>query len=502
MGSMSFLLPNPLPGAAPATLADACIKSAVRFYDQTPVPTAVQLTDDALVLTRTQNDSGALTVPWPVEPFGSVVVSTATVRERPEPYRLLVELARGKLNQLRGQLHEWHAIGLQTAPQFDRELVEATRLFGRASLTESGPEADELAARALAQTHRLADALTREYVEQLCATRHHTDGPLNTRLAARYTRAPHGAALEAYTGAFNAAAVAFRWRDVEPSESQYDWAAADAAVAAAAAAGLPVTIGPLIDLAPGTLPDWAVGWEADLPGLAAFMCDYVETAVNRYKGDVRRWVVCAGFNQADAYGLVDDDRLRLAYRLYEAVAHVDPNLDLVLSIAQPWGDYLVNEDQTISPITFPDDLVRAGVRLSALELELRAGVRPRGSYTRDLLDTFRLLDTFSMLGLPLEVALGLPSTAGDDPGAADHRQSLWRPAWRGGPSPDAQAEWGATVARLALALPQVRAVTWDHWSDADPHVTPHGGLLDAQGNPKPLLARLSALRNAHLGPAR
>ena len=38
MGSMSFLLPDPLPAAAAATLPDACVASTVGYYDQTPVP--------------------------------------------------------------------------------------------------------------------------------------------------------------------------------------------------------------------------------------------------------------------------------------------------------------------------------------------------------------------------------------------------------------------------------------------------------------------------------
>src|SRR4029450_1997580 len=113
-----------------------------------------------------------------------------------------------------------------------------------------------------------------------------------------------------------------------------------------------------------------------LPTLAAFMCDFLETVIGRYKDVVRRWVVCAGFNQTDALGLDDDDRLRLAFRLFEAAAQVDPNLELVLSVAQPWGDYLVNENQTVSPLTFPDDLIRAGLRVSAVELEIRSGVSP------------------------------------------------------------------------------------------------------------------------------
>ena len=45
---------------------------------------------------------------------------------------------------------------------------------------------------------------------------------------------------------------------------------------------MPITIGPVIDITPGMLPDWAVGWRGDLPTLAAFMCDFLETVIGRY----------------------------------------------------------------------------------------------------------------------------------------------------------------------------------------------------------------------------
>jgi hypothetical protein len=498
MGSMSFLLPKPLPGAAEATLAEACIASSVGYSDQTPAPTDRQISDSTLVLTREQNESGYLVLPWPVEPFGTIVVATTTLRERPEPYRLLVELARGKLNQVRVQTGEWQGYGLRTTPEFDRALSDATRQFGLAALAGNQPEADAIATRVLEKTHELADRLARDYIEQMFATRHDEEGALDTWLTARHQRALSGDAAKEYTTAFNAANVCFRWCDVEPHEAQYDWTQADAAVSAALDAGLPVTIGPIIDLAPGMLPAWAAGWQADLPALAAFMCDYLETAVSRYKNEVRRWIICAGFNNTDALGLVDDDRLRLAYRLFEAAAQVDSSLELILSVAQPWGEYLASADQTISPMTFPDDLVRAGVRLSAVELELRIGARPRGSLPHDLLDTARLLDTFGMLGPPLEIALSLPTSSEPDSNAKDHGQEVWRHGWRAGPSVEGQAEWGASFAALALCWPKVRTVTWDHWSDAEPHFVPHGGLLDENGRPRPLLARLRALRNEHL----
>jgi hypothetical protein len=493
MGSIAFLLPEHVPAAALAALREACFATG---YDQAPVPTAIEIQDNRLVATWGLSESRYLVLPWPVGPFGTLVTTTSTLRETPEPYRLLVELARGKLNQVRTQAAEWQGIGLVTPPEFDRSLADATRLFGRAVLTPTSPESDPLAARVLDQSYALADALAREYVAQMFDTRQHEEGRLDTRLAARSPHATVGPVGE-YARAFNAAQVSFRWRDIEPEESKYNWSGPDGAVAAAKAAGLPLTGGPVVDLAPGMLPDWAAEWTGDLPTLAAFLCDFVETAVRRYKNDIRRWVVCAGFNHADALGLDDDDRLRLAFRLFEAAAQIDPGLELVLSVAQPWGDYLTNENQTISPLTFPDDLIRAGLQVSGIELEFRTGTCPRGSRPRDLLEGFRVLNLFGLLGLPLEVVLGLPASAAPDP-AAVGGETHWPAGGRAGVSVEGQAAWGESFAALALCLPQVRAVTWDHWSDAAPHLTPGGGLIDSTGQPRNLLTRLGALRASRL----
>jgi hypothetical protein len=494
MGSISFLLPNPMPTTAQALLRNACFAAG---YDQAPVPTTLDIEDNRLVASWGLTESRYLLLPWPAGHFGTLVASTSTLRESAEPYQLTVELARGKLNQVRTQVAEWQSIGLRMPAGFDQSLSETTRLFGRALLGAAPGEADIVATRVLEQSFSLADILVREFIEQLIDTRHQQDGPLDTRLAARSIRGP-GSLSNEYARSFNAAQIALHWRDIEPDESRYDWTATDAAVAAAKAADLPITIGPIIDLAPRMLPTWANGWEGDLPTLAAFMCDFLETAINRYKADVRRWVVCAGFNHSDALGLDDDERLRLAFRLFEAASQIDSDLELVVNVAQPWGDYLTNEKHTISPLTFPDDLIRTGLKISGIELEIRAGSEPRGSFPRDLLDTARLINLFGVLGLPLELVLSLPSSAEPDAAAMSHGQSVWAPAWRAGPSLEGQAEWGSSFAALGICTPHVRAVTWDHWSDADPHLTPNGGLIDAAGAPKPLLSRLRTIRSAHL----
>ncbi|MBX9580142.1 MAG: endo-1,4-beta-xylanase [Gemmataceae bacterium] len=494
---MTFLLPTPLPAGAGPLLPRACLSAG--GLDPSPVPTRVRVEPGRLVAARGSGDSGFLQLPWPVGRGGHLTACTATLRERDEPYDLLLELARGKLNQVRNQTAEWREIGLQTPPDYSAELAEVHRLFGVAVLDRPAPHAAAAAAGVLDRSFRLADRLVRLYTGQMFATRLAEGGRLPTDLSARYSSPPTGVAAAEYRQAFTAARVGLRWRDVEPAESRYNWPAVDAALAAARATGRPVAFGPVIDLAPGTVPDWVAEFDGDLPTLAAFMCDYLETLLGRYKGEVRRWVVCGGFNHADGLGLRDDDRLRLAARLVEAALQLDPDLDVVVGVAQPWGDYLAGDDQSIPPGVFAEDLVRTGLRIAAVEVELRTGSRPRAGLPRDLLDTSRLLDGYARLDLPpVEVLLAHPAAGDPDPAAA---------APRGGPggagSPDVQtprwqADWGEASAALALCKPGVRAVTWDHWSDADPHLTPSGGLLDAAGRPRPLLGRLQALRAAYL----
>src|SRR3954466_15947010 len=115
MGSMTFLLPNPVPPPAAAAVRRACFAGG---YDQTPVPTRVDVQGNRLVVSRALSESGFLLVPWPVDSLSPFVTTTATLRERPEPYSLLVELARGKLNQVRMQAAEWGDFGLRTPPDF------------------------------------------------------------------------------------------------------------------------------------------------------------------------------------------------------------------------------------------------------------------------------------------------------------------------------------------------------------------------------------------------
>src|SRR5207253_7504629 len=122
------------------------------------------------------------------------------------------------------------------------------------------------------------------------------------------------------------------------------------------------------------------------------------------------------------------------------------------------------------------DLMRTGIKLAALDLELIMGISPRGSYCRDLLDESRLLDLYALLGVPIQATLGYPSSAATEMACPDQRVNLGN--WRGAHSEITQADWASAFAAMALCKPYVRTVQWAHWSDAEPHQFPHCGLVN------------------------
>ncbi|WP_088252368.1 endo-1,4-beta-xylanase [Fimbriiglobus ruber] len=472
MGTLTFLIPDSITPTARRCLEQANLAGR---YDVAPVPTRRWVDPVKLILAKEASESGCLVVPWPLVSQGCPVITSSTLRESTAPYYLATELARGKLNQVRNQITEWESIGLELAADDRKALADAVRNFGRSVVDPAGAESAVLAEGVLGTAADLGEKVTRQFAEQLLSTRFAEEGRLRTELGCRIASVPPPTSQAAFFEAFKTVRLVPNWCEIEPSEAHYNWTAFDGLVAWAIDAGLTVSVGPLMDFAHGPFPKWLRRWEGDLPSLAAFACDFIETVINRYRGRVRSWQVFSGFNHVDAHGLNEDDRLRLAARLLDAARQADPNGLWTVGLAQPWGDYLVSEDHTYSPIVFADTLLRAGYSLAALELELLCGTSPRASWPRDSLDTFHLLDLFCSLNVPLEVTVGADMQYGQ---SSAHNGTHACPP-----------EWAGTAAVLAASLPNVGRVFWEGWSDADGPRLP-GVSLSGETDPRNGMTRL------------
>jgi hypothetical protein len=490
MGLMRFLVPPP------EQITTEMLQCAyLSGMDRTPWPVRTRAEGVELVVERDSSESGNLTVPWQVEGHGLLALSTASLIKRPEPYLLPLELARGTITLLRNQLADWQALGLVVPEETRLRLPEAVEQFGRSAVNQGDPAA--AAAQAQTALRTALDAsrlLARAYCEQALAVRKRGGAKLNALLGAELA----GPALDDAAGrdflvAFNAALVRLSWRDIEASEGQFDWLACDRQIEWCRARGLRVMAGPLVELDARSLPDWVHLWEDDLDNLLAALSDFVRAAVDRYRGKVDLWLCAARVNTAEVLKLTEEEELQLAANILHFVNSLDPGKPTVLSVDQPWGEYMARRPTDFPPQHFAETLARAGLNLRGLMLEMNLGYCRGATLPRTELELNRQIDSWSQLGLPLLVSLSIPSSSGEDPLAQ-------RPATMPSQSatPSSQQDWAARYASLLLAKASVQGVFWNQLGDSMPHDFPHAGLFDARRQAKPALRTLASIRLAHL----
>ncbi len=457
----------------------------------------VYFSGNQLVIERNESESGRVFVPWRVGEAGPILLGTATLMERDEPYVLEVELARGMVNCLRNQLAQWET-GLELPETVREQVQEATIQVARAATMQHDlSSAAEWAERSIATTVTAMNALAGEYSRRILTLRRKQSRPLSSWFGVHLgNQLPKAGLARQLVTAFNMVSIPLSWRAIEAVEGRRNWEEVDAQAEWARAAGLRICAGPLLELDDRGVPDWTYLWEGDFDSLLSFMLDHIRVVVERYRGKVHLWQVAARMTHGHALGLNEEARLQVAARAITTLRELDPTTPVVVTFDQPWAEYLASEHLDLAPLHFADALVRADLGLSGIGLELNVGYHPGGSLPRGPLAISRLIDSWSVLELPLLVALSVPSSDDADP-QANGKVRVLR-SRDGEVSPESQCEWIEQHVPLVLAKTPVQVVLWNQLSDAAPHFYPHGGLLDATDQPKPALEALRKIRQKYL----
>ncbi len=465
------------------------VRSAyVSGVDGRVYPTRIDVEGNVVTCRRPHSDSGKLHVPWPVPGRGRPVVSTASLRERDEPYLLTLELARGALAQLRDQCAAWQLLQMATPAEYHEAEKAAFLLFSQAATAQDDPrESGRLATEAIARTFSAADILVECYVEQRQAMLKYSPGHSSKLLGCKLDRAFWDSDFAATVGdVFNAAMIPVEWKNIEPREGDYDWEGLDRLVDHCDKQRLILGAGPLIDLGPRGMPEWLSQWQDDFINLQSFVCDFIETAVSRYTGRVRIWEVSARANTGVALGLGEENRLALAVRSLETAARTDFESQFFIRVDQPFSEYQARGQHRLSAFQFVDTLIRSNIGVRGVNLEMSMGFRPRGTLLRNLLSVSRMIDYWSQLGVQLHVTLAIPSSDQPDP-LADPDLEVDSPSGRDGWSPAWQAEFAVELIRLLTSKPAVTGIFWCHFRDSQPHLYPNAGLADQDDRPKEAL---------------
>jgi hypothetical protein len=450
---------------------------------------------DQLVVRRAVSESGNLHIPWPVAGRGLLALSTASLMEQPRPYHLPLELARGTISQLGNQLAQWRTFGLAVPEKVARSFSEAIACFGRAAAGNGSlQESADLAEQAIGIALDAADLLVASYVDQAIAARRTAGGKLSVLLGGNLGAGlPDPAAAEQLLRWLGAAVVPICWRDIEPDQGTFHWDVCDRQIQWCKTHALKVCGGPLLELDPRSLPDWLFLYEDDFDNLFSCVMGFVRSAVTRYRGKADLWQCAGRLASAEVLSLSEEEKLRLAAGTIEVARSLDPKVPATVSFDQPWGEYLSRREMDLPPLYFADTLVRAGLELTAVTLEINVGYHPGGTLPRTPLEFSQHLDHWSLLGLPLLVSLTVPSADQEDP-LARRRVRLPPGDW----TAETQRGWVARYVPLILSKPLVQGVFWNQLFDSQPHDFPHGGLFDPHDRPKPALDTLAAIRQAYL----
>ncbi len=490
MGSMRFVSPS-------GSLLEESVEQAyMAGYDRIPWRVRLQQVDAEIVVERENSDSGNLYIPWDVDGYGRLTLATASLMERGEAYSLPIELARGKLSQLRNQMSEWELSGVEIPDHVRQIASEAMNRFALATCRQQ----DETAAtQAAGDTLRLsldaAHAMAEAYSSQALANlrTRQPSGPVPFLGASLGATLLDESTSSEFLETFNATCIPLVWREIEATQGNFYWDIADKQVEWCRRHGLKVCAGPLLIFGPWQLPEWISDFDSDFDGMVACVTNYIQAVAGRYRESVDTWICAARMNTAEGLSFSEHERIRLTARAVEVTQSMAPNAERLVSFDQPWGEYLSRSTADFSPLHFADALVRARLGLTGLAIEMNVGYQQGGTPSRDPLDTSRLLDYWSMLGVPVYPTLTVPGSGEADPLARRHTSVQISDC-----STSSQAEWIDRFVPLLLAKPFVRGVLWNQLRDSEPHDFPHGGLFDARRQPKTALERLGAIRRTHL----
>jgi hypothetical protein len=169
---------------------------------------------------------------------------------------------------------------------------------------------------------------------------------------------------------------------------------------------------------------------------------------------------------------------------------------------------------------FVDALIRADLGLSGIGLEVNHNYWPKGTLPRDLLEFNRLVDQWSLLGLPLMLLMRQPLVSSIDrqanpllgvvtswfPFAQQALPQQGQPPIESGRA-SAKSPLAAEVAsppgagdilELMLAKQAVQGILWNQLSDAFPHQFPNAGFFSSSGEKREFVERWISLRREHL----
>ena len=430
---------------------------------------------------------------------GRLVLQTCFLPAREKPYDLFIEIARSMIKQFVEECETWQMWNPALAKEAI-ELWESARATFRDALRCDDPlEAERLARRSIAFGLDAGEALALRHSGHLVSRRARRKAVSSTTLGVCVDPAtPPTPASMAAAKRFDVIALRAPWALIERKEGKRDFSAIDAWASWCVQEKKPLVLGPLIDFGttdgePNALPPHALAARGDAKKFRELVWKQARALAERYGATTPIFIVtsganCAGWHEEGIERMVDLTRTAVV-----AVRDVARAARVVVELQSPAAEHWRGAKGTAWPTSFLQGLVAANLNLTAAGVRFTQG--GGADPARDLMTTAGLLDGYVGRELPIFVTgFGVPSSG--DGSRAMLERGTWRgrasddamPAW----SPETQARWGASLLTIALARTFIEGAWWSRLQDVRGGAA--DGVIDADGNPKPILAKLLEIR--------
>jgi hypothetical protein len=438
-------------------------------------------------------ETAGLSLLWPIDGFGKVLLPTTCLPERESPYNLNVEIARAKLMQIINKREDWSFFdqleGLENISN------QAQKLFIQAIQNiKNPPLASKLADESLKKAIVFSEELAIKQAESLFNARSKNHdfgrGCLGCVLDPIQIRNPEY--VEKLLGLFGSVTIPINWAQIEPNKGNYDFSTLDVCIEALSQKKLAFCAGPLLCFSKEYLPEWLLKSKAGFEKIRDTAYQFASDVVVRYSNIVRAWCVISGLNVYNHFGFDFEQVLEMTRAANMAVKAASNRALKIIEISNPWGEYYATTPHSIPPLVYIDMVVQSGINFDAFGVQMRFGKDRPSMHVRDMMHISAILDYFAQIAKPLYIiAVEVPSRDGDGlqkPEVA----GIWHQQW----SQARQAQWLEQFYKIALSKPFVDTVTYSNLTDTADSIIAYSGLLTDRLEPKKSFSTLKKLQHA------
>jgi len=475
-------------------LKDFTLTGAVLFgADKVPFRSSkyINFKDGVIDCKTRAYEPAGLSLLWPVDGFGEVLLSTTRLPERDEPYILNLELARGKLMEITTKREDW-AIFEQTN-HLDYEAKEVQSLFIEALENIGDPvRASMVADKCLGKALLYAEQLTVRHAEMFFSARMKNRGFARSSLGCRIdpARLDDKKYLKGMMELFAHIGLPINWAKIEREKEIYDFAELDRCMDILGRKRLLISAGPLLEFRPECLPSWLVNGKYDFETIREASYEFISKVVTRYAKYVHIWKVISGMNANNHFKFSFERILEITRTVCLAAREADSRSLKMIEVVFPWSEYYASNTETIPPLVYVEMVTQGGINYDALGVQILFGKDEPGMHIRDMMQISAMLDKFIAVPKPLHItSLAVPDGSGSEQDAPQPG-GTWHKNW----DQTIQSKWIETFCKVAFSKPYVNTVSCESLADNSDMIIAGAGLLTNELKPKKSFMTLAKLQ--------